>query len=254
VTRGTTIVNQCKVPWSTPWVPPGLEFLFNAPLKPLQTPIPHPVLAYIVGEMEKNAGSDAVKKIRKLNETHVYEDALKEYNKSSFLWQLFVGGQMLRSATEIDMNNAMSAMLKWACQVADARVSDLGCGEWDHKPHIRANWGVSQLINFRPIGKEEQIGFFYDIWSNIHYGYVGRAAGFTERDLVNWAATENIISNLGGDEPASDRRCIEIGSQLYAEGTLGLLELLRKLYDNKGTLHRYDPTRPQEKRVYTEDQ
>jgi hypothetical protein len=137
--------------------------------------------------------------------------------------------------------------------VADARTSAVGCGIWDHKPYIRGKWGVAQLIDFTPLGKAEQVNFYYDIWSNIHYGYVGRAAAFTEKELLDWAAAENAVSTPGVPEPVSDRRSIEIGSRLYADGKLSVAELLKRLYGNKGQLHHYDPKRPQEKRVYTDD-
>lgn len=253
VTRATTIVNQCKVPDATHWIPPGFEFLFTAPLKPQQTPVPHEVLTYIVGEMKKNAGSEVVKKLRDLNESHFYEDALKEYKKQGLLWKIFVGGEFLKNMLDADLNAKIAAKVGWACQVADARASAVGCGIWDHKPYIRGKWGVSQLIDFTPLGKAEQVTFYYDIWSNIHYGYVGRAAAFTEKELIDWAAAENAVSTPGMPEPISDRRSIEIGSRLYADGALNVLELLKRLYDQRGQLHHYDPSRPQKQRVYTDE-
>jgi hypothetical protein len=253
VTRGATIVNQCKVPDATPWIPPGFEFLFTAPLKPQQTPVPHPVLVYIVGEMKKNAESDAVKKIHELNESHAFKDALAEYKKQGVLWKILFGRDLLDSAMKQDISAKVAANVSWACKVADARTSAIGCGIWDHKPYIQKKWTVIQWIDFTPIGKAEQVDFYYDVWSNIHYGYVGRAAGFTEQELIDWAANENAISNPGVPEPISDRRAIEIGSRLYADGSLNVLELLKKLYASKGRLHHYNPNLPKEKRVYTDE-
>jgi hypothetical protein len=44
--------------------------------------------------------------------------------------------------------------------------------------------------------------YYYDIWSNIHFGYVGSAAGFTESELLDGAGAEQIISTLiGGGLP-----------------------------------------------------
>lgn len=35
----------------------------------------------------------------------------------------------------------------------------------------------------------------YDIWSNIHYGFVGRFVGFTEFELINGAGYAQICDN-----------------------------------------------------------
>ncbi len=36
----------------------------------------------------------------------------------------------------------------------------------------------------------------FDIWSNIHYGYVGRATGFSQPELTGGAGIEQIGSDL----------------------------------------------------------
>jgi hypothetical protein len=38
--------------------------------------------------------------------------------------------------------------------------------------------------------------YYYDVWSNVHYGYVGRAAGFSTSTLRDGAGLEQIGSNL----------------------------------------------------------
>lgn len=221
-----------------------------APVAKQQTPIPHPVLSYIVGEMKTNAGLDAVRKIRELNESHAYQNALANYSKQNLLWQIFVGAQTLDSAMDADLAAKAAAKVEFACKVADARSSVLGCGIWDHKPKIRAKWDVAQLIDFTPLNKPEKINFYYDIWSNIHYGYVGLAAGFSETELVDSASAENSISTPGVPEPPSDTAAIRIGFELF-KGTLSVYELLRQLYEKRGKLHRYDHNRPPKERVYT---
>ncbi|RMM06959.1 hypothetical protein APX70_04199, partial [Pseudomonas syringae pv. maculicola] len=61
---------------------------------------------------------------------------------------------------------------------------------WDHKPIIR-----------RTIGgiwhKQGKYDYFYDIWSNVHYGYVGMAGGLSESVLLDGAGAEQIISDAG---------------------------------------------------------
>ncbi|MOA31335.1 hypothetical protein D3C78_1524870 [compost metagenome] len=41
-------------------------------------------------------------------------------------------------------------------------------------------------------GKQD---YSYDIWSNIHYGYVGMAGGFSESLLLDGAGLEQIASD-----------------------------------------------------------
>ncbi|MCP2066467.1 polymorphic toxin type 44 domain-containing protein [Pseudomonas laurylsulfatiphila] len=50
--------------------------------------------------------------------------------------------------------------------------------EWDHKPH-----------------KQGKYEYYYDIWSNIHYGYVGIAGGLSESVLLDGAGAEQIASD-----------------------------------------------------------
>jgi hypothetical protein len=251
VSRAGSTLNQCRVPDPRKAsVLPPLSSSWTAPICKQQTPVFAPVLAYIVGEMQTNSESDAVRTIRELNESHAYESAWIEYNKHDFLWQLFVGGNVLDSALKADIASKVAAKAEFACKVADAKTSIVGCGIWDHKPIISAKWGVHQLIDFAPLNKKEKVDFYYDIWSNIHYGYVGLAAGFSDTDLVDSASSENVISNPGVPEPPSDTAAIRIGFDLFY-GTLNVFELLKKLYEKRGKLHRYDHSRPQKERVYT---
>ncbi len=43
--------------------------------------------------------------------------------------------------------------------------------------------------------KQGEVDYFYDIWSNIHYGYVGRAGGLSESVLLDGAGLEQIASD-----------------------------------------------------------
>ena len=216
---------------------------------------PHLVLQYIVDEMRVNAESDEIQSIKTLNETNFTDQALKEAKDAGWLWWVFMGESYIQDMQRADIANRLAANAKFMCLVMDARAGNLvTCGRWDHKPLIRNNgWGVSQTIDFRPIDHDIEIDFYYDIWSNIHYGFVGLAAGFTEEHLHSSASTENAVSNLGGEDPLSDRVSIQIGLDLYREhGTrFGLMKLLDELYQHRGSLHRYDPSRPQAERVYT---
>ena len=71
-------------------------------------------------------------------------------------------------------------------------------GPWDHKPQLQrmfqlddphqCAWRPSAAFDRRcdfhfPIEGDGEHEYYYDIWSNIHYGYVGRAAGFSALEL-----------------------------------------------------------------------
>lgn len=103
-------------------------------------------------------------------------------------------------------------------------------GEWDHKPYI------AKTFKFRvPRSSKTQerhilgdFTYYYDIWSNIHYGYVGAAAGFSESVLLDGAGLEQIGTTLlrfglpkkTADglrvwDDTSDRISVGIGIELY---------------------------------------
>ncbi|MNI66087.1 hypothetical protein D3C73_1216300 [compost metagenome] len=61
--------------------------------------------------------------------------------------------------------------------------------EWDHKPKLQAI--------FKSVWhKQGSYVYFYDIWSNIHYGYVGIAGSLSESVLLDGAGVEQIGSDL----------------------------------------------------------
>jgi hypothetical protein len=132
----------------------------------------------------------------------------------------------------------------WTSQVMDARVKNyVGplaplLGNWDHKPLLmdETRSPVPEIPSERP-GKPRgwsTVGsrlYRFDIWSNIHYGYVGRASGFSQPELTGGAGIEQIGSDLynktvphrspGADNWAaswddpSDNAAIQIGIRLW---------------------------------------
>lgn len=59
--------------------------------------------------------------------------------------------------------------------------------KWDHKKFISKTYGD---WSFDPITKYE---FNFDIWSNIHYGYIGLLIGFSEEILKMGAGIAQLI-------------------------------------------------------------
>jgi len=74
-------------------------------------------------------------------------------------------------------------------------------GIWDHKPIIAPIWGEKNRLGNRGFA------YFYDIWSNIHFGYIGAKAKISEDDLQYYPGVAQFIDNLqklspfAGDDP-----------------------------------------------------
>lgn len=120
------------------------------------------------------------------------------------------------------------AYRKWQELVAAGRI-------WDHKKAIQRLQGDQHWS----CDKERHILFFYDLWSNIHYGFIGKAAGFSEWELTSGAGVAQLQDNtrtlkswttqyfqnrvrtigdadfLSAFDDASDNEAIKIGFRLY---------------------------------------
>lgn len=75
---------------------------------------------------------------------------------------------------------------------------------WDHKGHISSTWGNYQS------DPTAGVEWFFDIWSNVHYGYVGRACGFSEWTLLAGAGLAQVRAGTNPDG-YWDRRFDEVG-------------------------------------------
>jgi lysophospholipase L1-like esterase len=92
-----------------------------------------------------------------------------------------------------------------------------GC-VWDHKPQIATYWNDRDHY-FADVLPGTSLKVYYDIWSNIHYGYVGSAAGIDRGTLI----TGSHISEGAGNTDAGDDLSINIGVDLFnAYGATGL--------------------------------
>lgn len=69
-------------------------------------------------------------------------------------------------------------------------------GDWDHKPIIAARFHPRSQGGLQHWHLHGNILYYYEVWSNIHYGYVGRASGFSEAVLLDGAGLEQIGSTL----------------------------------------------------------
>ncbi|POD81373.1 hypothetical protein BKM17_01775 [Pseudomonas syringae group genomosp. 3] len=135
---------------------------------------------YIAEEMNRNLLHPTVQKLKKL----LNYDAAQETRKWMELpWYAQLGAH--NNPQTIAASNTAAAMVIWAEKVGQNR-------EWDHKPKILKEF------NNDTRHKQGRYAYYYDIWSNIHYGYIGMAAGFSESVLLDGAGLEQIASETLG--------------------------------------------------------
>ncbi|POP79087.1 polymorphic toxin type 44 domain-containing protein [Pseudomonas syringae] len=130
---------------------------------------------YIADEMNNNIHHSSVLKMNKLLNYDVAEETRK---KMDLPWYAQIGNT---SPQAIGASNMAAAMILWTERVGQGR-------DWDHKPKIHAKFG-------RYPHRQGKYDYYYDIWSNIHYGYVGMAGGLSESVLLDGAGVEQIVSD-----------------------------------------------------------
>ena len=179
-------------------------------------------LAFIYQEMITNAQSEKVTNIK------FYLDAIENPQWYHYLDQ------------EYPNNYWIAALTIWTVQVHSG-------GPWDHKPILAemlnlpgdANTSLDDDYYF-PIRGDTEHEYFYDLWSNIHYGYVGFAAGFDVDTLQQGAAGGDF---LVGTNDEFDVLNVQIGIELWNEHGL---ELTPELLHQAILSHKEDYLRLQE--------
>uniref|UniRef100_UPI00048F80CD polymorphic toxin type 44 domain-containing protein n=1 Tax=Pseudomonas sp. Ant30-3 TaxID=1488328 RepID=UPI00048F80CD len=152
-----------------------------------------------------------------------YDVAEETRNQVALPWYAQVGAT---SPQVIGASKGAAAMALFTERVGQDRP-------WDHKPIL------AEKYNGVVYHKQGDYDYFYDIWSNIHYGYVGRAGGLSESALSDGAGLEQIASEsvrklfdwkkrqwpdaaedvdgLRAYDDDQDRISIGIGIKLFAE-------------------------------------
>ena len=135
-----------------------------------------PVVTYIQREMVNNARGPIVAAIRAWNEA----------------W--FPGTNLNRGKTSA---YGLFAYMVWPGH------------EWDPKDYIRSTLykGISQKIRDQ--------WYFYDIWGNIMFGYLGSAAGFTDFELLNGAGLVQIPTDVYNTLKNADLSCLPVPRPWY---------------------------------------
>jgi uncharacterized Zn-binding protein involved in type VI secretion len=133
--------------------------------------------AYIAGEMNRNIKHPSVLKMKELI-SYDSDAAAKKFRELP--WYARLAGPP--NFNTIAWTKKLEAMAIWTKQVGQNM-------EWDHKPKLEA------MYNGVVRHKQGKYEYYYDIWSNIHYGYVGIAGGLSESVLLDGAGAEQIASD-----------------------------------------------------------
>jgi hypothetical protein len=156
-----------------------------------------PIAQYIADEMNNNlAGADG-QRMRGLN-SFSSTTCIQDYQKLP-LWKQLLGlGITPQQCVEMQITSDIAALMIWAELVRQD-------GDWDHKPLIAKKFHPRV-----PNGQQHwhlygTTLYFYEVWSNLHYGYVGKGVGFSDGILLDGAGLEQIGSSLlRGRMPQSD--------------------------------------------------
>ena len=132
---------------------------------------------YIAGEMNRNIKHPAVLQMKELIN---YDSNAAARKFQALPWYARLAGPP--NFNSIALAKKLEAMAIWTKQVGQNM-------EWDHKPKLEA------MYNGVVRHKQGKYDYFYDIWSNIHYGYIGIAAGLSESVLLDGAGAEQIASD-----------------------------------------------------------
>lgn len=208
--------------------------------KSLQSPFAHPyppvmdTANYICEEIKKNVKSSFADELIFLTSKYskIQTSQKQALDKMTPLGRALVlsGPSYSPLAGKVfdKVDGRIQAYNKWEALVAGNMI-------WNHKSVI------IQLQNSQKWACDSTTGlkFMYDIWSNIHYGFVGRFVGFTEFELINGAGYAQICDNkkplwewttayvvnrfvdigdadiLGGFDDAEDTQAIKVGFSLY---------------------------------------
>lgn len=165
------------------------------------------VADYILNEIKTNVRSQTAETIRYLIDEETLKQRRVQWEKLPFYAKL----------TPPPQPDLLSAMAFWYQTVKTGST-------WDHKPIIRKRFklfAVARPLKSKQMSesyyhKYKEYDFYLDVWSNIHYGYVGLSVGFSEDLLLKGSAWEqNMTPGAMGDDTLDDITSMKIGFELY---------------------------------------
>lgn len=181
-----------------------------------------PIATWMADQMKANATSHDVRNMRQMNRFDATQ-CITDFNRQP-LWRQLLGlGIAPQQCVDMQMSYQQAALLSWALKVRQD-------GDWDHKPQIARRFNPRNPGGLQHWHLYGDTLYYYEVWSNLHYGYVGRAAGFSGSVLLDGAGAEQIVSTLGrlkrpqrspgvsgmrAWDDAPDREAIKLGMDLH---------------------------------------
>lgn len=168
------------------------------------------VAEYILSEIKTNVRSRTAETIRYFIDEEVLKQRQAEWEKLPFYAKM----------APLPQPDLPAAIAIWYQAVKTGST-------WDHKPKIRDRFSTVAVA--RPLPRKgkpsrsyyhkfKQHDYFYDVWSNIHYGYVGRSVGFSESLLLKGSTWEqNMTPGAIGDDRLDDVTSMKIGFELFRQ-------------------------------------
>jgi len=206
-------------------------------LSPNAIPSGNLVARFVTDRMRADAASQAIAEIYQLNNTHYVADACTLYSEMSWWEKLIVGPGFLEEAARADLAARALASARFGCLVAPANLRPT-CGQWDYKEEIGRTWGYFQTVDFSAIGFNDEVTFYYDIWANFHFGFVGTAGGFSQDELLTGAAIVHYATNRTLQNDPSDILANIIGIYIYSYGNPNETTLLSWIYIERSNLNK----------------
>ncbi|HDC4544803.1 polymorphic toxin type 44 domain-containing protein [Enterobacter cloacae] len=165
------------------------------------------VADYILKEIKTNVRSQTAETIRYLIDEDTLNQRRDEWNNLPFYAKL----------AQYPKPDLPAAMAIWYQTVKTGST-------WDHKPIIRKKFksvAVTRPLESKQMSesyyhKYKEYDFYLDVWSNIHYGYVGLSVGFSEGLLLKGSTWEqNMTPGAMGEDTLDDITSMKIGFKLY---------------------------------------
>ena len=219
---------------------------------------------YICEEIQKNVNSSEARELISLilmseySEIQPYQKPALDKTKTFVSDFILSGPSYILNAVGKVVSKAharIQAYNKWVSLVGSGRI-------WDHKKEI-----IRQQGSYWACDSTRGLKFMYDIWSNIHYGFVGRYVGFTEFELINGAGYSQLHNNekslrewrdtyitnrsldkgnaniLGRFDDPGDNQAIKVGFSLYDKFDKAVFSLTAQAIINEILLF-YDNNKP----------
>lgn len=161
------------------------------------------VAKLMAAEIDKNSSSSTVRQLAKL---WAAETSTLANREGPILQWLQHTGQQINEFYE-----RIVALKDFYSLVTDGAV-------WDHKQYFTTRHaGYEGWASFGAWHTFHAHEYYYDYWSNAHYGYIGSAIGLPKDVLIYGAALNQLLKfSL---EPGSDKAAIEDGIEFFATGT-----------------------------------